>query len=135
HLSDDRKLDYPNSFNCRGVAYWKDGNGRGRVYLAANNRRLYALDAGSGKPVDGFGQHGAAVIDDSKLRREGEMQFSSAPIVSHGVVVVGSSIDDNQMVDEARGTVHAFDAMTGAAKWSFDPLQGQNVRAGASNVW
>jgi len=135
HLSDDRKLDYPNSFNCRGVAYWKDGNGRGRIYLAANNRRLYALDAGSGKPVDGFGQHGAAVIDDSKLRREGEMQFSSAPIVSHGVVVVGSSIDDNQMVDEARGTVHAFDAMTGAAKWSFDPVQGQNLRAGASNVW
>jgi hypothetical protein len=43
--------------------------------------------------------------------------------------------DDNQMVDEARGTVHAFDAMTGAPKWSFDPVQGQNLRAGASNVW
>jgi len=135
HLADDPKLDYPNSFNCRGVAYWKDGNGKGRLYLAANNRRLYALDAATGKPIDSFGQHGSAVIYDGKLRREGEMQFSSAPIVSHGVVVVGSSLDDNQMVDEARGTVHAFDAMTGAAKWSFDPLQGQNLRAGASNVW
>jgi quinoprotein glucose dehydrogenase len=134
-LSDDRKLDYPNSFNCRGVAYWKDGEGKGRIYLAANNRRLYALDAATGKPVDSFGQHGSTAIYDGKLRREGEMQFSSAPIVSHGVVVVGSSLDDNQMVDEARGTVHAFDAMTGAAKWSFDPVQGQNLRAGASNVW
>src|SRR3954463_12238853 len=23
HLSDDKTLNYPNSFNCRGVAYWK----------------------------------------------------------------------------------------------------------------
>ena len=51
------------------------------------------------------------------------------------MVVVGSSLDDNQMVDEARGTVRAFDAMTGAAKWSFDPVQGHNMRAGAANVW
>jgi quinoprotein glucose dehydrogenase len=135
HLSDDRKLNFPNSFNCRGVAYWKDGVGKGRIYLAANNRRLYALDAGSGKPIESFGDHGAGVITDSKLERPGQMQFSSAPIVSHGIVVVGSSVDDNQRVDELRGTVHAFDAMTGAAKWSFDPVQGQNLRAGASNVW
>jgi quinoprotein glucose dehydrogenase len=135
HLSDDRKLDYPNSFNCRGVAYWKDGDGKGRIYLAANNRRLYALDAASGKPVDSFGDHGAAMIYDGKLERQGQMQFSSPPVISHGVVVVGSSLDDNQRVDELRGTVRAFDAMTGAPKWSFDPVQGQDMRAGAANVW
>lgn len=135
HLADGIKLNYPNGFNCRGVAYGKGSDGKGRIYLAANNRRLYALDAATGKPVPGFGDHGAAVIDTSKLQRPGQMQFSSAPIVSRGVVVVGSSIDDNQRVDEVRGTVHAFDAMTGAAKWSFDPVQGQDVRAGASNVW
>jgi len=135
HLSDDMKLNYPNSFNCRGVAYWKGRDGKGRIYLAANNRRLYALDAATGKPIEGFGEHGAAVIYDGKLQRPGQMQFSSAPIVSRGVVVVGSSVDDNQRVDELRGTVHAFDAMTGAPKWSFDPVQGQSVRAGASNVW
>ena len=117
------------------MAYWKGGDGKGRIYFAANNRRLYALDAATGKPIDSFGQHGSAVIYDGKLRREGAMQFSSAPIVSRGVVVVGSSIDDNQMVDEARGTVHAFDAMTGAAKWSFRSGTGTDVRAGASNVW
>jgi quinoprotein glucose dehydrogenase len=133
HLSDDRKLDYPNSFNCRGVAYWKGSDGKGRIYLAANNRRLYALDAATGKPIAGFGDHGAAVIDDRKLERRGQMQFSSPPIVARGVVVVGSSLDDNQRVDELHGLVRAFDAMTGAPKWSFDPIQGP--RAGASNVW
>jgi quinoprotein glucose dehydrogenase len=135
HLSDDSKLNYPNSFNCRGVAYWKGRDGKGRIYLAANNRRLYALDAATGKPVAAFGDHGAAVIYDGKLERPGQMQFSSAPLISRGIVVVGSSVDDNQRVDELRGTVRAFDAMTGAPKWSFDPVQGQGVRAGASNVW
>ncbi|HZQ40102.1 MAG TPA: pyrroloquinoline quinone-dependent dehydrogenase [Rhizomicrobium sp.] len=133
HLPDEAKIDYPNSFNCRGVAYWKGSDGKGRIYLAANNRRLYALDAATGKPIAGFGDRGAAVIDDRKLERRGQMQFSSPPIIARGVVVVGSSLDDNQRVDELHGTVHAFDAMTGAPKWSFDPIQGP--RAGASNVW
>ena len=69
--------------------------------------------------------------------RVGSIQSTSAPVVSHGVVVVGSSIDDNQRVDEVRGTVHAYDAVTGAPKWSWDPLAGAapSYRAGAANVW
>lgn len=51
HVSDDAKINYPNSFNCRGVAYWKGSDGRGRIYLAANNRRLYALDAATESPL------------------------------------------------------------------------------------
>jgi quinoprotein glucose dehydrogenase len=135
HLADDRGLNFPNSFNCRGVAYWKGMDGKGRIFLAANNRRLYALDVATGKPIESFGDHGSAVIYDGELERRGQMQFSSPPIVSHGVVVVGSSLDDNQRVDELRGTVRAFDAMTGVPKWSFDPVQGANLRAGAANAW
>jgi quinoprotein glucose dehydrogenase len=135
HLSDDMRINFPNSFNCRGVAYWRGSDGQGRIFLAANNRRLYALDVATGRPIPGFGDHGSAAIYDGKLERQGQMQFTSPPIVSHGVVVVGSSLDDNQRVDELRGTVRAFDAMTGAPKWSFDPVQGSNMRAGAANVW
>jgi len=135
HLADDAKLNFPNGFNCRGVAYWKDAAGKGRIFLAANNRRLYALDAARGKPVESFGDHGSVAIYDGKLEHRGQMQFSSPPIISHGVVVVGSSLDDNQRVDELRGTVRAFDAMTGTPKWSFDPVQGPNMRAGAANAW
>ncbi len=69
--------------------------------------------------------------------RLGSIQSTSAPLVSHGIVVVGSSVDDNQRVDEVRGTVHAYDAVTGAPKWSWDPLGEQRApfRAGAANVW
>jgi quinoprotein glucose dehydrogenase len=80
--------------------------------------------------------------------RKGGVQTTSAPVVSHGIVVVGSSIDDNQRVEEIRGTVHAYDAVTGAPKWSFDPIpRGPTApnaaswsgagaaETGAANVW
>lgn len=69
--------------------------------------------------------------------RKGSIQSTSAPLVSHGVVVVGSSIDDNARVDELRGTVHAYDGVTGAPKWSWDPLEDQRApfRGGAANIW
>ena len=38
-----------------------------------------------------------------------EVQNTSAPVVTHGVVIVGSSIGDNSRVDEPRGTVRALD--------------------------
>ena len=71
------------------------------------------------------------------LAHPGEMQITSPPVVSHGVVIVGSSIDDNQRVKEVSGAVRAFDARTGAARWSFDPLANAapGVIAGAANVW
>jgi quinoprotein glucose dehydrogenase len=65
------------------------------------------------------------------------MQITSPPVVARGVVVVGSSIDDNQRVKEVSGAVRAFDALTGAPRWSWDPLASApaSVIAGAANVW
>jgi len=51
------------------------------------------------------------------------------------VVVVGSSIADGVRVDAPLGTVRAFDARTGAPRWSFDPLLHEGISAGHSNVW
>jgi quinoprotein glucose dehydrogenase len=131
------EIHYPNDYICRGVAY-----ADGRIYLNTADRRLIALDAATGKPVDGFGQHGTVVIPpgeqrEGRTKRFGRIHTTSAPVVSHGVVIVGSSIDDNQKVDELRGTVHAFDAKTGALRWSFDPLGEAKppFRGGAANVW
>jgi quinoprotein glucose dehydrogenase len=131
----DPGLHYPNSYNCRGVAYWRDRAGHGRIFLGTNDRRLIALDAKTGKPVKSFGRNGTVTFDPGRLTRRAGMQITSAPVVARGVVVIGSSIDDNQRVDEVPGTVRAFDAMTGAPKWQFNPLAGAHVRAGAANVW
>ena len=137
----DTEIHYPNDYVCRGVAYARlaqTGVCAARIYLNTADRRLIALDAATGKPCAGFGQGGTVVLaPDGTQQRKGNIHTTSAPVVSHGLVVVGSSIDDNQRVDELRGTVHAFDARTGAARWSFDPLAGEKppFRGGAANVW
>jgi len=141
----DPRPQYPNSYNCRGVAYWRDPAApqanapcAARIFMNTNDRRLFALDAATGKICAGFGDHG--VVDVAKgvtLARDGEMQITSPPVVVRGVVVVGSSLDDNQRVREVSGAVRAYDAVTGAPRWSFDPLAGAKpaIMAGAANVW
>jgi quinoprotein glucose dehydrogenase len=139
-------IRYPNDYICRGVAYWRNPQTptkaacTARIYLNTADRRLIALDAATGKPCADFGKNGTVVIGEGPQiegKRFGRNHTTSAPVVTHGLVIVGSSIDDNQKVDELRGTVHAYDAITGAHRWSFDPLTDQKppFRAGAANVW
>jgi quinoprotein glucose dehydrogenase len=145
---------HPNGFVCRGVAFWRDphhdkGTCAARIFMVTNDRRLFALDAETGKSCAGFGNRGEIAMTPSpEMFYSGEVQNTSAPVVTHGIVIVGSSIDDNQRVAAPRGTVHAFDAATGAARWSFDPIPRDATApnaaswsgagasmTGAANVW
>jgi quinoprotein glucose dehydrogenase len=137
-------MRYPNDYICRGVAFWGAPKAKGacaaRIYLNTADRRLIALDAATGRPCANFGKNGTVVIGEGpKLdgKRFGRNHTTSPPVVTHGLVIVGSAIDDNQKVDELRGTVYAYDAVTGSQRWSFDPLKGEKppFRAGAANVW
>ncbi len=140
----DATIRYPNSFNCRGVTYWRNPAAPAHapcaetIFMATNDRRLLARDAADGKACAAFGQGGELdAMPGARLARPGGAQITSPPVVVNGVVVVGSSIDDNQRVRETPGAVHAFDAVTGALRWTYDPLQGvePGVVAGAANVW
>lgn len=121
-------VDPANNFNCRGVATWtdaqaSDGVCRARVVAATNDGRVLSLDLETGKPCEGFGTKGEVKLDPGMdLRWPGEFQITSAPVVVGDVIVVGSAIGDNARVAAPHGTVHAFDARTGAAKWSWDPV-------------
>ncbi|WP_297694023.1 pyrroloquinoline quinone-dependent dehydrogenase [Phenylobacterium sp.] len=140
----DPKVGYPNEFTCRGVAYWRDpavaDNVRcsERVYVGTVDRRLIALDAATGAPCAGFGKSGTVDVGAGVvLERTGQMQITSPPVIVKDTVVIGSSLDDNERVREVSGAVRAYDARTGAPKWSFDPLASQapgNV-SGAANAW
>ncbi|QPF82775.1 pyrroloquinoline quinone-dependent dehydrogenase [Bradyrhizobium genosp. L] len=131
-----------NRYNCRGVAYWVDDRApegaacRSRIFTGTNDVRLIALDAKTGKPCADFGSGGEIRINPGiGLKWPGEFQITSAPVIGHGVVVVGSSIADNVRADAPLGAVRAFDARTGQPRWSFDPLVHDGVSAGHSNVW
>jgi quinoprotein glucose dehydrogenase len=131
-----------NRYNCRGVAYWVDRQAtenaacRSRIFMGTNDARVIALDAGTGAPCADFGQGGEVKLDiGMPLLWPGEFQITSAPLVSRGIVVVGSAIADNVRVEAPRGTVRAFDARTGRPRWTFDPLIHDGIDAGHANVW
>jgi quinoprotein glucose dehydrogenase len=131
-----------NRFVCRGVAYWVDDQAaegaacRSRIFMGTNDFRVIALDARTGILCVDFGTNGEVTLDIGKpLVWPGEFQITSAPVVSHGVVIVGSSISDNVRVDAPLGTVRAFDARTGHPRWTWDPLVHDGIIAGHTNVW
>jgi quinoprotein glucose dehydrogenase len=131
-----------NRYNCRGVAYWVDREAaesaacRARIFMGTNDVRVIALDARTGVPCADFGNNGEIKLETGgPLQWPGEFQITSAPTVSRGVVIVGSSIADNVRVEAPTGTVRAFDARTGRPRWQWDPLLHGGVIAGHANVW
>lgn len=143
-----------NGVNCRGVTVWVDDAVSphdvcaARIFTGTNDARLISLDARTGRPCVGFGENGEIRIDSGQAPAfRGEFQITSPPVVVNGVLITGSAIGDNMRADAHKGTVRAFDARTGAAKWIFDPIPRhddaftrRNWRGGAgatghANVW
>lgn len=114
---------------CRGITSWVDQNAadgsacKTRIFLGTTDYRLLAIDAKTGKACESFGEHGAVKMQPSKPELwAGEVVATSNPAVVGDVVVVGSSVADNQRVDAPSGRVLAFDARSGASRWQFDPI-------------
>ena len=129
-------------FANRGVSVWADakldaGPCRERVFFASIDARLVALDARTGEACSGFGRQGVVDLK-TGLRRGpeylGEYEQTSPPAVIDDLVVVGSAIADNHRADSVTGEVRAFDARSGALRWTFDPLP-DDPEAGGANAW
>src|SRR6202034_401695 len=133
----DLTLDYGDGLVNRGVATWLDpvrSSGqtcRRRIYEATQDARLISIDATTGKPCFDFGDYGQVSLRDVPGYRAGWYHMTSPPAVIDDLVVVGSAIDDNQRVAMPAGVVRAFDARTGALRWSWDPIP--NPVAGTTN--
>ncbi len=138
----------------RGLSLWRDATAQPgeacalRVFMASFDARLFALDGATGRPCAGFGERG--VIDlgegvDGIEGQRGHYKQTAPPAVVHDLVVVGSSIFDGRDVAAPSGVVRAFDARSGALRWSWEPLvevapsdgQGADAprTAGAANTW
>src|SRR5687768_6608746 len=144
-------------FASRGVSTWVDGTLKPaapcqrRFYVATVDARLVSLDAASGSPCVIFGVEGTIGL------REGlrippafpsAYQVTSPPVVVSDLVITGSSIADNSRPAPASGEVRAFDARTGALRWTWHPIpqdpkdpafatwrDGSAAKTGAANVW
>ena len=163
----NQRIATHDALTSRGVATWLDSTRAGvapcrrRIFLATFDARLIALDARTGERCADFGKLGEVDLH-AGVRNIGfdltDYHESSAPSVVRGLVVVGSAISDNRRLDEPSGVVRAFDARTGALRWSWEPLvdlarpesapkqrgapgrvasaaPAPAVRAGAGNTW
>ena len=144
--------------SCRGVSYWDSAAAPGappmaprapdcstRIFVATNDARLIALDALSGRPCADFGTNGEINLTPQYPGyHEGWYQFTSAPLVTRGLVVLAGAIFDNRAVKMPSGVVRAFDAKTGKLVWNFDPgnpeqttplAPGQHYSLSSPNSW
>jgi quinoprotein glucose dehydrogenase len=116
-------------FTSRGVSSWLDPEGhpgdpcRRRIFAATNDARLIALDAATGSPCTDFGEGGQVDLSRGVGKVYAwEYGVSSPPAVIYDLVIVGSKVADNQRVDAPSGVVRAFDARTGAVRWSWEAV-------------
>jgi quinoprotein glucose dehydrogenase len=139
---------YANMWTNRGVAAWQGGEGDAcapRAFLTTLDARLIALDARTGERCAGFADVDLAAGVAPLLDRR-ELSLTSPATVVGDSVIVGTSVADWVRADAPHGAVRAFDARSGALRWTFRtiPAQGESgsdtwesgtADAGAANVW
>jgi quinohemoprotein ethanol dehydrogenase len=93
----------------RGVAAW-----HGRIYVAALDGRLIALNAATGKPEWSV----------QTLEPDAPLSITGAPRIANGLVLIGNAGGDLG----ARGYISAYRADTGALAWRFYIVPGDPAK-------
>jgi len=115
----------------RGVSSWLDplaaseASCRHRIFVGTLDGRLIALDGSSGSPCAEFGENGVVRLDrDVRIQAHEWINYglTSPPVIVGDVLVVGSAIGDNQLVESELGIVRGIDVRTGAERWRWDPV-------------
>jgi quinoprotein glucose dehydrogenase len=129
----------------RGVAYWEDGDDQ-RVFYTVG-RRLWSVNAATGRPVRTFGDSGSIDLATGIDRDVSRTQFvaTSPGVIYKDLLIQGTRVSEGE--GAAPGDVRAFDVRTGALRWSFHtiPREGEpgaetwrtnDLRtAGGANSW
>ncbi len=111
----DLNRGYSEGLINRGVSTWADSRPGSlyarRIFIATIDARLICLDAAVGKPCADFGAGGQINLRQGikNIIREGEYEETSPPAIIDGLVIVGSSVADNDRVESPNGLVRAFD--------------------------
>jgi quinoprotein glucose dehydrogenase len=106
----------------RGVVYWAGGDDRRILFTAGS--RLYALDAGTGRPIEGFGRGGWVDLRDGLgLERDvdaGWVVATSPGVVYDDLLIQGTRVPEGDR--SAPGHIRAYDVRTGAIRWTFHTI-------------
>lgn len=104
----------------RGVVYWTDGTQKRILFTAA--RRLYALDAATGKAVPTFGDSGWVDLGLGLGRDVGNafILATSPGVIYNDLLIQGTRVGEGE--GSAPGHVRAYDVRTGKVKWTFHTI-------------
>src|SRR5579864_2642431 len=98
----------------RGLAYWSSADNQGARILVGELNYLYALDAGTGKPIPTFGDGGRIDLREN-LGREpasaNSIYLTSPGVVFEDLIIVGGR--NPETLPAPPGDVRAFDVRTG----------------------
>ena len=115
---------------ARGVAYWKGDKGHPATIVTGSRLgRLYALDAKTGKPAEGFGEHGIVNLKTSEVMGNSPNYpygQPAVPVIYENLIITGAGTPDAAPNTGASGDTRAWDARTGKLAWTFHtvPLPG-----------
>ena len=151
-----------NGFLHRGVSYHEDRQGK-KIHMPTGDARLIALDAVTGKPIEGFGSLGNGSVDlltgiprlnQSTVRLGNahnqpdvpdlvgvvtQVGNSSPGIVCRNVLVLGAQVHDGEVLPPSPpGDVRGFDLNTGELLWTFHtvPRAGEfGIETWGNNSW
>lgn len=132
----------------RGLATWSDQHER-RVFLATQGR-LFAIDAGTGRPVPAFGLDGSVPLTDGLAwpADVDDVYNTSPPVVFKDLVIVGFSVSDRASYDrDPPGALLAYDVRDGRRVWAWSAMPAGDdsmrrtwpgdaaTRVGHMNIW
>src|SRR2546422_870200 len=115
---DARRTDF--SHVNRGVVYWGDSSDR-RISFTAG-RRLYALDARTGRPIPAFGDSGSIDLAAGLSRAIGgaSLVATSPGAIYRDLLIQGRRAGEEE--GSAPGDLRAYDVHTGAIRWTFHTI-------------
>ena len=104
----------------RSVVYWASGNDR-RIFSAVDSF-VYALNAGTGKPIPGFGKGGRIDLREGLGRDPSRLSIilTSPGIIYKDLLIVGGRTPE--ALPAPPGDIRAYDVRTGQLRWSFHTI-------------
>ena len=104
----------------RGLTYWAEGGER-RIFAAAGSY-VYALDAGTGKAIAGFGVAGRIDLRENLGRdpRQQDVVLTTPGIIYKDLLIVGGRTSES--LPASPGDIRAYDVRTGQLRWSFHTI-------------
>ena len=102
----------------RGLAFWTDGSDP-RI-LFGNGHWLHAVDARTGKLIDGFGDHGRVDLSEGLGRdvRGLAIQANTPGVIYRDLIIMSMRVGEGP-APAAPGHVRAYDVRTGKMVWIF----------------